>query len=441
MKPLIVLTRIMTVGLIWSVFFIESIRVIMLKNWHFDIFQSAHWHHAWTLWLSGWVINTPKEWAFVLIILTFIPLWLSGWAGLSLIKWERLLARIMRWPLEMLRQFFFRPVKIIAKSTTSGPVKKKKSYKEVRPRSLRLPLDDRPEPVNQSKLISANSRTVPLTPAVAAAETPSPSAMAAASTLKPQAEPKSFEHSLFKIDSSEDEDFDFNFDEFDLEKDSLETKKAAPEPEPKRSLTAGNRAPAPAARKENNSREAVKGKKNGNTPKNNNQPRANSGNSILDVIRQHKYETINGATIRNTLIDFIGVAKNQIILCLIDREPGDWLADEERFNDEEPLWFSESSHRISPVRKVDIARKVLEEKIAEAGLNFTIKPYVIISIGNIINAEDMFEIWDGLGVNVVRIDRGTPKEIKLFAKALDDAEAPISRDDFEKVKKLIRNNA
>ena len=61
MKPLIILTRIMCVGLFWSVFFIEGIRVIMLRNWRFDIFQTAHWNHAWNLWLSGWVIDTPKE--------------------------------------------------------------------------------------------------------------------------------------------------------------------------------------------------------------------------------------------------------------------------------------------------------------------------------------------------------------------------------------------
>ena len=88
----------MCVGLFWSVFFIEGIRVIMLRNWRFDIFQTAHWNHAWNLWLSGWVIDTPKEWAFILIILTFIPLWLSGWAALSMIKWENYLVKLVLSP-------------------------------------------------------------------------------------------------------------------------------------------------------------------------------------------------------------------------------------------------------------------------------------------------------------------------------------------------------
>ena len=53
----------------------------------------------------------------------------------------------------------------------------------------------------------------------------------------------------------------------------------------------------------------------------------------------------------------------------------------------------------------------------------------------------MFEIWDEMKINVTRIDRGTPKELKLFAKALDDANGKISHDKFEKIKKLVRSIA
>ena len=128
-------------------------------------------------------------------------------------------------------------------------------------------------------------------------------------------------------------------------------------------------------------------------------------------------------------------------MCLIDKEPGDWLADEERFNDEEPLWFSESSHRISPVRKIDVARQALKTKLQEAEMEYTVNAFVIVQIGNIINAEDMFEIWDNMHISVTRIDRGSPKELKLFSKSLEEAETPIDKDEFEKLKKFIRSIA
>ena len=123
----------------------------------------------------------------------------------------------------------------------------------------------------------------------------------------------------------------------------------------------------------------------------------------------------------------------------MDKEPGDWLADEERFNDEEPLWFSENSHRISPVRKVDLARQALLSKLESSETNFEVKAFVIIQMGNIINAEDMFEIWEELGVEVTRINRGMPKEIKLFSKTVDEAEEKADKNCIETVKKIIRS--
>ena len=158
-------------------------------------------------------------------------------------------------------------------------------------------------------------------------------------------------------------------------------------------------------------------------------------------MKQKGWEIITSTTIKGNLIDFIGVSGNQICLCLLDKESGDWLADEERFNDEEPLWFSESSHRISPVRKVDLARLALQAKLSESELQYDISAYVVIPIGNIINAEDMFEIWNNMNIFVTRIDRGSPKELRLFSKTLPEVEEPIDKDSFEKLKKLIRNIA
>ena len=379
----------------------------MLRNWRFDIFSSRHWQHAWDLWMSGWVIDDPKEWAFVLIILTFIPLWLTGWAALSLVAWGRLFLNIALFPVKIFKDLFYKPVKIIAKSAGVPVVKKKKSYKEIRPRGTRAPITDYNEPVRQPIL----SNQVPK--------------MKTPSLPKKEETPAVFDHSLFKFDEGED-DFDFNFDAFDQpeEKNEPENK-----PTPQRQTDDKNK-----NRQNNGGRD-----KKANAPRNDSSAPRTAGNSSLDVIKQKGYEVITGATIKNTIIDFIGVSEKQICLCLLDKEPGDWLADEERFNDEEPLWFSESSHRISPVRKVDIARKILEEKLAEADMSYDIKAFVVVQIGNIINAEDMFEIWDEMNISVTRIDRGTPKELKLFSKTLEEASGHIDKDKFDKVKKLIRS--
>ena len=402
----------------------------MLRNWRFDIFRSAHWQHAWDLWLSGWVIDDPKEWAFVLIILTFIPLWLTGWAALSLIAWGKVFLNIAMFPVKVFKDLFYKPVKIIAKTAGVPVVKKKKSYKEIRPRGTRAPISDYNEPVRTTGIIGT-SAPVKRKPAAAAKQE------AAASTATSDG---GFDHSLFKFDDNDD-DFDFNFDAFDKPEEPKPIKEKPAEKEDNRN---------------NNNRNKNNRDNNQNKKQNNNRndrgndtpapaapaaPARTAGNSSMDVIKQKGYEVITGATIKNNLIDFIGVSDNQLCLCLLDKEPGDWLADEERFNDEEPLWFSESSHRISPVRKIDLARRTLTEKLADSDLSFDVKAYVVVQIGNIINAEDMFETWDEMNIFVTRIDRGTPKELKLFSKTLDEAGSHIDKDKFEKVKKLIRSIA
>lgn len=412
MKPLLILARVIFVGIFWSILFLEGIRVIMLSNWHFDIFRTSHWLYAWNLWLSGWVIDDPKEWAFILIFLTFIPVWLTGWTALSMIQWGKVLNEILSLPLVVFSKLFEKQVKKITSKASVKVVKKKKSYKEIRPKSIRPPMEESTYSLPQDKKAALSG--IP----------PSKSTIRpGSSVISKPAEPKEFDHSLFKFDDN-DNDLDFDLFGDNSETPKAETKKVE---EPKKENNEKNKNPiAKDTRKPQESSSKTQQPKGGT-------------NSTLEQLKQKGYEVITGATIKNTLIDFIGISANQICLCLNDKEPGDWLADEERFNDEEPLWFSESSHRISPARKIDIARNILKEKLESANFNFNISAYVIIQIGNIINAEDMFEIWDNMDINVTRIDRGTPKEIKLFAKALEDAEEKITKDNLEKIKKLIRN--
>ena len=124
---------------------------------------------------------------------------------------------------------------------------------------------------------------------------------------------------------------------------------------------------------------------------------------------------------------------------MVDKENGDWLADEELFNGEEPLWFSENSHRISPVRKLDVARNIIRDKLAEEDFEQEIKSYVVVQMANIINADDMFEIWNKMDIEVTRINRGAPKEIHLFSKSLDEAEGQIDRKELNRLRKILKS--
>jgi len=438
LKSLKTLIRIIIVGLCWGLFFFEGIRVILLTNWHFDLIDPRHWQYVWDLWLSGWVIDDKHEIAFILIIFSFIPLWLTGWASLSLIKWEDIISqfvkKISNYTCGCKKEKNITPEKVILQPT----IKKKKSYKEIRPRNLSAPIVGNTTD-NQTALPTTANRTSPNIKPITTPTNPAPTTSI-------------LDHSLFKFDNDED-DFALSFD--DLDKIESPNK---PNPEKAEKTEAKIQTPQPEKRKNNKDNNKKDNTEKGNKPKNNNKDEANKnnkqiplsnptqshknvGNSSLEVIKQKGYQVISSATIKNNFVDFIGVADGQICICLVDKESGDWLADEERFNDEEPLWFSENSHRISPVRCADIVQGYLSDKLKENGIDYKISTYVIIQYGNIINAEDMFETWEDMHINVTRIDRGTPRELKLFAKSLQDADNSIDKEHFEKIKKIVRNLA
>jgi len=418
----------------------ESIRVIMLRNWHFDILNLDHWQIAWDLWSNSWVISEPKEWAFVLIIISFIPLWFTGWIALSLVSWGKFIWFIVSLPIKLFKNFFYKPVKIITTNTGVTPIRRKRSYKEIRPRALR----STPSYTNQ---VSAAPQTAITVPTVSPVIQTTPVTVPA-----PASQPAKFDHALFKFDDDVD-DLDFDIDAFDVTPAPKPQKTPAPRPK----YETEDEAPRVQRKNDRRVRRSNEDEGQRQLPSPDTEtraPRATSSKakddstrpaqhaptgSCADIIRQKGYEIITRITIKNTVIDYIGVSANRICLCMLDREPGDWLADEERFNDEEPLWFSENSHRISPVRKVDLAREAIADRLEAAGMNFSVTPFVIIQIGNIINAEDMFEIWESLHVNVTRIDRGTPKEIRLFARALPEADKPIAPGKLDKLLNILRN--
>ena len=418
MKPLLILLRIVIVGLFWSIFFIEGVRVILLTNWHFDIFRTAHWRHAWNLWTSGWVIDAPKEWAFVLIIFTAVPVWITVWAALSSVHWQKIFAFVCAFPLRFINKLLGNQVAKITNTAAVKVVKKKKSYKEIRPNNIRAPMDSAPSGASVfDEERRASLSGIPYKPKPRPAMTPTSAVT----------EPKEFSHSLFDMGDEEPIDFDL-FGDFETEE--------SPAPSQQ------NTKPAPSKREVSRSSQPKrKSFENQSDSSPQTKHKTGSVNSTFELLKQKGFEIISGATIQNTFIDFIGISKSQICLCLNDKEPGDWLADEERFNDEEPLWFSESSHRISPVRKVDLARITLQKKLEDSDLSFEVVPFVIEQIGNIINAEDMFDIWKEMSVNVTRIDRGTPKEIPLFAKTLEEADGTVDKAVFEKIRKLLRSIA
>ena len=430
MKPLLIILKTLIIGYLWSIVFIDGIRVLLLVNWHFDIFLREHWRLLSDKWNSGAPISR-SEFAFFLILVSSIPLWVAGWIGLCLIKWDRFFKKLFMWPVYLYK-------KLTLKKKPPIVIKKKSVTEETKTTSKASVA--KKVPVKKVGLPSATLMQSNVNNNMSSSMRPT-SNYIAASKKNPEAPTT---HALFNFDD-DDFDLDFDLDKKTPEKEDYGIPSALKVDEPQPKEKAKDSADSIISNFDTNFLE--------NKPKNNNHkdnqskpkstpaPARESHTPILDILKQKGYDIIPFAVIKNTTIDYIAVSKQQLILCLVDKEIGDWLADEEKFNDEEPLWFSESSHRISPVRKIDVARDILRTKLIAADMNFEIVSYVIIQSGNIINAEDMFEIWSEMNINVTRINRGSPKEIRLFSKSLENCEDKIDKNIFEKLKKLIRSLA
>jgi hypothetical protein len=472
----------------------------MLCNWHFDIFWADHWRQARDLWKAGWVVRAPKEWAFVIILITFFPMLITGWWTLSMVAWEKIIYDILVSPIKLYQRFVKAPINVITTNNKYGVVKRK-SYKQIRPAGVsgyRAPISDYGD--NSARAANGPALGLATTPLSNPASSISSAQTRVTNKIKKPTEQAPLEHSLFRFDDDDDDDFDLDIDSFEkVGKPTAPKKTSSPKivvddedddrPKPRNNRNDNRNDKKKSAKPavfnddneddeedENTSRNSRKDNRQNNkrdndrdnrerdnrnknrrdknnsdnrtdnsekTNRRNNGDDDNSQNNqqsvVYDALKQKGYDVIKGITVQGTIIDFVGVCESDICLCMVDRESGDWLADEELFNGEEPLWFSENSHRISPVRKLSIARDILVDKLEDEGFEQKINSYVVIQMANIINADDMFEVWNGINIDVTRINRGAPKEIPLFSKSLHEVEETMAKQDFDKLRKLLKN--
>ena len=158
---------------------------------------------------------------------------------------------------------------------------------------------------------------------------------------------------------------------------------------------------------------------------------------LVAILSGANYQVVKDVEIGKVPLGFVGVSADKVVLCLMDLEKGDWLADEEFFNEEEPLWFSETAHRTSPIYRLLTGAKMFAKKMTDKGFAQTVVPILVEKEGTIINANDMMETWKKMNVVVCRTDLGGPEELPSFAAALPVAENRGTEADLNAVRDLF----
>ena len=160
--------------------------------------------------------------------------------------------------------------------------------------------------------------------------------------------------------------------------------------------------------------------------------------NIPDIIEKSGAFIIAKPSIDDNTIDYLALSRDKAFLILTDAEEGDWLADEERFNDEDPLWFSEMDHRISPIALLKKFETSLKERLANLGTTIQTQIILIKTNGNIINAEDMQSTWEEMGATVARSSFGMPEDLPSFGEVFPNNLKNPDMEIAQKVESLTK---
>jgi hypothetical protein len=159
--------------------------------------------------------------------------------------------------------------------------------------------------------------------------------------------------------------------------------------------------------------------------------------SINDLISSKGFEVIQGTSIGGINIDYLGIGAKNLVIFMLDDKGGDWLADEERFNDEDPLWFSESSHRVSPVQLLSKAKSELSKNLRKNKIEINVEGILVFIKGKIINADDMLEVWSGLKIKVARSQEGLPQSLPTLETCIPESGGAATSEQIAAVKSAL----
>lgn len=344
---------------LWTFVYFSLLRWFLISNWNFDIVAGWHWRYiAYQWWYGGWVITGVYYWIFVFTIFLSVPLWIIGYCIAATVKYKKIYENLF-WD-----KIYQRKLNKIKTDGDNAKIKRKPSYKEVRPKPLQYVNFQVAPPKNN--MTSGDIFEQAANQVIQEHTEQAPTFTPTNAPLTPMAP--------VEIDTYTD-----------ITPESIEP-----------------------------------------VSENLEEIMASAGCRVLKNIK-----------FADETVDYVAVSEDTIYLCMTDNEAGDWLADEERFNNEEPLWFSETSHRVSPVTTLNNIKDTLLTNLMNAGLPYKAVPVLIKTQGNIINAEDIMSVWKDLETLVCRTNSGMPEELPTFGDIFPKENQLPSDETFAKITTLL----
>lgn len=373
--------RNLLVGLIVAViFFGWWLRGFLYSNWRFRLFSRHSWSFIIKEFEAGWMLNTKSDWIFLLVLLFSVPCFLYLWHLCTKIRWRRTVKKIIKSIIKFFKSLFH---------------KTKKRHSSKHNKKMGLVLAPPPPPAIKTAFNkTTQKRPVALSTSRqsgAQENMPSIDQSEPASVFQPNMPLDTFQMPANRQPTSPvptEPDIEADFENIPLEDIEIPVREPVVEDVPSLFENAG-------------------------------------------------YQLIQNVKTSVQQIDFVAAGSDRIYVVYVDQASGDWLGEEEPFNGEAPLWFSEVDHRVSPVYELLQSVKEISEKIATNFAHIPVQPFMIEQKGNIINAEEMLRIWKEMDVTVSRTDVGGTEEIPTTAELIKET-GPLSVAQIDELNQLLK---
>lgn len=127
---------------------------------------------------------------------------------------------------------------------------------------------------------------------------------------------------------------------------------------------------------------------------------------------------VQDAKIGVDVIDFVLISNGTVYLINLEPVGAEWIADEIGFENDDPLWFSETKYETSPVFRLLRAARHFESALKDIlGADrdkVSVKKIFLIGGGSILNYDDVFETWQDSDVDIYRLKGGRPETVPSF---------------------------
>lgn len=152
---------------------------------------------------------------------------------------------------------------------------------------------------------------------------------------------------------------------------------------------------------------------------------------------------------KNEQLVYVYIVDKQAVFLLLDRNKTaiDELADEDSFtgdNNDEPLYFTSNSHRVSPVYYLWKIMELYKRWQVKEGVEMASIQGVMLTNANIINVDDVKDVWERVNIHVqhclehlpykLLCSNSIPNSVQSFLDTYEQVTMPNPKDYYKALK-------